>query len=195
MPNEPVLVHACCAPCLCGLLEPLRARNAPFTVLFHNFNIHPLIEFRRRLKACHVLADREHLQFVAHEDYGLESFLDAIATDHAPPQRCRHCYAGRLEAAARHAAQHGFPVFTTTLLVSPQQDREAICQLGHDAAERHGVAFDDTDHRSRHAPGLEIARRLQLYRQQYCGCIFSEWERYRDTTRHLYRPQDNAVAP
>jgi len=189
MPNEPILVHACCAPCLCGWLDRLHGRGSAPTVLFHNPNIHPLIEFRRRLKACHVLAEREGFPFVAHDTYGLEEFLDATDTKRTRPERCRACYRLRLDAAARHASEHGFPAFTSTLLVSPQQDRAAICEIGHDAARRHGVAFDDADCRDFHNLGLERARSLQLYRQQYCGCIFSECERFRDTTRHLVRPQ------
>jgi len=187
MPSDPVLVHACCAACLCALLGELRARQAAFTAYFHNPNIHPLIEFRRRLKAVQVLADRERFPLLADEAYGLEPFLDAIGAQRARPERCRVCYALRLEAAAGAAAGHGFPIFTSTLLVSPQQDREAICELGHAAARRHGVAFDDADRRSLHEAGLALARHLQLYRQQYCGCIFSEYDRYLNTAEHLYR--------
>ena len=187
MPNEPILVHTCCAPCACALLDHVRARSLEPTAYFYNPNIHPLIEFRRRLKAVHVLADRERLPLVACEAYGLEEFLDAIGAERSRPERCRRCYAIRLEATARHAAEHGFRRFTSTLLVSPQQDREAICELGHAAALRHGVEFDDADLRSLHEAGNQRARQLQLYRQQYCGCIFSERERYCDTTLHLYR--------
>ncbi|HUT36801.1 MAG TPA: epoxyqueuosine reductase QueH [Planctomycetota bacterium] len=185
--TEPTLIHACCAPCLCALLDELREDGVVPTALFCNPNIHPLIEFRRRLKACQVLADRERLPLVACDAYGLESFLDAIGARRARPERCHACYAMRLDATARYAAEHGFPRFTSTLLVSPQQDRDALCTLGHAAAGRYGVAFDDTDRRHLHDRGMEQARRLQLYRQQYCGCIFSEHERYRDTAVELYR--------
>ncbi len=187
MKTERTLVHACCAPCLCALLDPLREEGHVPTALFHNPNIHPLIEFRRRLKAVQALADRERLPLAVHDGYGLEEFLDAIGSQRTRPERCHVCYAMRLEAAARYAAEHGFPRFTTTLLVSPQQHREALCALGQAAARRHGVAFDDTDRRHLHDAGVERARRLSLYRQQYCGCIFSEAERYRDTGVELYR--------
>lgn len=188
MPNDPLLVHACCAPCLGALLEPLSERGAMFTAFFYNPNVHPLIEFRRRLKAIQVLAAQEQFALVVHAEYGLEPFLDAIGSRRARPLRCRICYQLRLDATAEHAAANGFPVFTSTLLASPQQDRQVVCELGHAAAERHAVAFDDTDYRDRHALGIEFARRHQLYRQKYCGCIFSECERYRDTTKHVYRP-------
>lgn len=198
MASDPILAHTCCAPCLCALLEPLEARSGPFTAFFYNPNIHPLIEFRRRLKAFLVMADQGRFPVIADGRYGLDPFLDAIGTHRQRPERCRACYAMRLEAAAACAAARGFPVFTSTLLVSPQQDRDALCQLGRDAADRHGVTFDDSDYRDRHDAGLAEARRRNLYRQQYCGCIFSEHERYEHTTRHLYRPQspqDQATDP
>jgi len=187
MASDPILVHTCCAPCLCALLEPLAERAAPFTAFFYNPNIHPFLEFRRRIKALRVLADQERISAAVDDAYGLEAFLDAIGTRRATPERCRVCYAMRLDGAAAYAAAHGFPVFTSTLLVSPMQGREAICELGHAAAERNGVAFADTDWRDRHDLGLDEARRRSLYRQQYCGCVFSEHERYRDTSKHLYR--------
>lgn len=186
-PGEPILVHTCCAPCLCALLEELRNEGYAPTALFHNPNIHPLLEYRRRLKAVQVLADRECIGLAILSGYGLQAFLDALAGQRQKPGRCRTCYAMRLEAAARYAAANGFPRFTTTLLVSPRQDRDAIVELGHTAARRHGVAFDDADRRRLHDAGVERARRIQLYRQQYCGCIFSEQERYQDTTEELYR--------
>lgn len=157
------------------------------TAYFYNPNIHPLLEFRKRLKAVQVLCERERLPLLACEVYGLEGFLQALAGRHSGLERCRLCYGMRLEAAARCAAEHGFPRFTTTLLASPQQDRDAVCRLGHEAARRFGVDFDDTDRRALHDAGVERARRLQLYRQQYCGCIFSEYERYRDTAVELHR--------
>ena len=189
MPNDPVLVHTCCGPCLCALLEPLRTGHPTFTAFFHNPNIQPLLEFRRRLKGVEVLADQERFPLVADDRYGLDAFLDAIGPDRSRPERCRTCYQIRLGATARHAAEHGFRVFTSTLLVSTQQDHELICEVGHEAAQGYGVAFDDTDFRSRQELGGELARRKQLYRQQYCGCIFSEYERFRHTTKHLYRRQ------
>ena len=192
MANDPVLVHVCCAPCLCAMLEPLQPRAASFTALFENPNIHPLIEFRRRLKAVHVLADQVRFPLLVEDAYGLNAFLDAVGAQRERPARCRACYALRLEAGARRAAESGFPVFTSTLLVSPQQDRDVICELGHAAGRRHGVGFDDTDHRGRHGLGLEEARRRQLYRQQYCGCVFSEYDRYCTTTTHLYQPPRQA---
>ncbi|NQT89612.1 epoxyqueuosine reductase QueH [bacterium] len=187
MASDALLVHVCCAPCLCGPLTSLLGRDGRFTAYFHNPNVHPFIEFRRRLKACQVLADQERFRLVADTEYGLLPFLTAIGDRTQAPERCRVCYALRLEATARTAAEEGLPAFTSTLLVSRQQDREVICEVGRAAAERHGVAFETPDWRSGQEAGLRDATRRQLYRQQYCGCIFSEYERYKDTNRHVYR--------
>ncbi len=187
MASDSILVHVCCAPCLCGPLTSLRARDGGFAAYFYNPNVHPLIEFRRRLKACHVLADRERFRLVADSDYGLMPFLKAVGDRTRAPERCRICYALRLDATARTAAEEGIPAFTSTLLVSRQQDREVICEEAQAAADRHGVAFEAADWRDSQDAGLRDATRRQLYRQQYCGCIFSEYERYKDTNRHVYR--------
>jgi predicted adenine nucleotide alpha hydrolase (AANH) superfamily ATPase len=189
MPSDPpILVHACCGPCLSALLEPLCARRGEFTAFFHNPNIHPLLEFRRRLKAVQLLAECEGFPLEVEPEYGLEAFLDAVGPQRQAPNRCRVCYQLRLDATARRAAESGIPAFTTTLLVSPQQARDLICTLGREAAAQHGVRFDDTDWRPYHEAGQELARRRQLYRQQYCGCIFSEHDRYVNTVTHLYTP-------
>jgi len=180
---------------LAALLEPLRTIDPMFTAFFFNPNLHPLLEFRRRLKAVQVLAEAERIPLIADGEYGLDPFLDALGPSRSAPARCRICYELRLDATAAYAAAHGFPRFTSTLLVSPHQDREAIRQIGHAAAARHGVTFLDTDWRERHDAGIELARRRQLYRQHYCGCIFSEADRYRDTAQHLHRPQAAARRP
>ena len=117
------------------MIEPLRAIASTFTAWFHNPNIHPFMEFRRRLKAVRVLADQERFPVVVDEAYGLTDYLDAIGDRRERPARCHACYAMRLEAAAAYAAAHGFAAFTSTLLISPQQDRQAICTLGHTAGE------------------------------------------------------------
>ena len=159
---------------------------------FYNPNIHPLLEFRRRLKAVKVLRDRlgaAEPAFAAvecDEQYGLESFLRRAYADGAPG-RCERCYEMRLEATARHARERGFAAFTTTLLISPHQRHDAIRAIAQRIAEREGIEFFDADFRPLFDQSHAEAKRLMLYSQAYCGCIFSEFERYKDTTRHLYR--------
>jgi len=179
-----VLVHVCCAPCLLGPLELLRGRR--FSAYFYNPNIHPLIEFRRRLKALHVLAEQLSLDVLCDENYALTEFLSTV--DWRSPNRCRDCYRLRLRRTAETARARGFEAFTSTLLASPTQPHELIRQIGEQAAREAGTTFAYDDWRRLADAGLDEARRRSLYRQQYCGCIFSEYERYKDTALHLHRP-------
>jgi predicted adenine nucleotide alpha hydrolase (AANH) superfamily ATPase len=179
------LLHICCAACAIEPFEQLTAQGQRVTGCFFNPNIHPLIEFRRRLKAVRVLQERLPLPVIYEEDYGLLAHLDAV--DWHSAARCEGCYRLRLAHTARLAAERGFGVFTTTLLSSTHQDHDLIRRVGEAAAEQSGVQFLYADWRPLSERSHERARKMGLYVQAYCGCIFSEQERYRDTTLHLYR--------
>jgi len=175
------------------VLRSLAEQGHEVAAYFDNPNIHPLLEFRRRLKAVKVLSDRLGAkeaafagEIVCVEDYGLERFIREAYAD-GEPGRCERCYDMRLRAAARRAAEMGCDGFTSTLLISLHQDHERIRALGEAAAAREGIAFHYTDFRPLFEESHEEASKLTLYSQSYCGCIFSEYERYRDTTKHLYR--------
>ena len=182
-----ILCHVCCAECLLGPLDELRGRA--FTAFFYNPNIHPLIEFRRRLKAVQLLADQCSLELIADREYGLQQYLDQV--DRRASDRCRQCYRQRLRRTAQVAAERGFEAFTTTLLVSTHQEHQAVREVGEEVARETGVPWAYFDWRPLAEAGHAEAKRRNLYRQQYCGCIFSEYERYKDTGLHLYRPQDS----
>jgi hypothetical protein len=179
-----LLVHTCCAECLAAILPPLR-RIGPFTVFFYNPNIQPLIEFRRRLKSVQVLCDQEKLDLIAHDRYDAKAFLGSVPWDR--PERCQACYRKRLAETARVAAERGFVGFTTTLLASTHQDQDAVRRIGADVASERDLEFHAQDWRPLAAAGHDEARRRSLYRQQYCGCLFSEQERFESTRLHLYR--------
>jgi predicted adenine nucleotide alpha hydrolase (AANH) superfamily ATPase len=180
-----VLLHICCAACAIEPFEQLKGGGHRVTGCFFNPNVHPLIEFRRRLKAVKVLQERLPMPVIYEEDYGLVAYLDAV--DWHSPARCEGCYRLRLGHTARLAAERGFDAFTTTLLSSTHQDHELIRRLGQEAAEQSGVEFLYADWRGLAERGHERARGMHLYMQAYCGCIFSERERYKDSTLHLYR--------
>ncbi len=183
--SEKILLHICCAPCAIGACEALEKEGFTVKGYFYNPNIHPLIEFRRRLKAVKVLRDRMKLDIDCDEHYGLREFLRAVAgTEDA---RCPTCYSMRLTQACAVAKQAGFPLVTTTLLGSPHQVHGLIAEAGMEAAKLHGVEFVRRDFRGHLEQAHEKARAMKLYRQQYCGCIFSEYERYKDTNLHLYK--------
>jgi len=146
------------------------------TGFFYNPNIHPLLEFRKRLRAVEVFAEQQRLPVIYERNYGLHAFLRRIGPD--TPDRCLICYRMRLDAAAAAARSGGFDAFTSSLLFSRHQGHDAIRRLGQEAADREGVGFHYVDLRHLVEESQAIAKKRSLYRQQYCGCIFSEYERY-----------------
>ena len=182
-----LLVHACCAWCLGKALPGLakEGEDLQTTVFWYNPNIHPLIEYRRRLKALKMLCERAELPLEAEDEYGLVEFCRAIHGQETVPDRCAVCYAMRMRRTARAAKEGGYDAFTTTLLTSLQQHHELLRAAGEAAAKEFGVAFLYRDWR-----GETTDEKLLkwLYKQSYCGCVFSEYDRYRSTTTHLWPP-------
>jgi epoxyqueuosine reductase len=176
IPTMNVLLHICCAPCAIYPLETLRAAGHRVTGYFFNHNIHPYQEYQRRLDALRLYAPLVQMELVCHDEYRLEEFLAATADQ--PEERCRYCYASRIERTARQAAVMGCDVFTTSLLYSRYQRHEEIRQVGEAAGQRHGVPFHYADFRPGWQQGIKVSKQLGLYRQQYCGCIYSEKDRY-----------------
>ena len=190
-----ILLHACCAHCLAKLLAGIpEIASGAWTpvVLWYNPNIHPLIEWRRRLKAVKMLCERARIPLLADETYGLLPYLRAVRGHEASGERCDRCYALRLSRAAAEAAANGCPRFTTTLVTSTHQDHSRIRAAGEAAAAASGAEFLYRDLRD--AP-FDPKLVHSLYKQQYCGCIFSEYDRFRDTTTHLYPPPPPRVPP
>lgn len=154
---------------------------------FFNPNIHPLLEFRKRVKAMKVLRDqlKGQPEIIVCEEYGLKRYLREVAPD--GEKDCAKCYEVRLRETVRHAAEEGFDAFSTTLLGSHEQDHEMIRRVGEKVSGESGVEFLYADLRPGMESGLAEAKRRNLYRQQYCGCIFSEEERYKDTGAETYK--------
>jgi len=182
-----LLLHTCCAVCLAGVTKRLRTEGVEFTAFFYNPNVHPLIEFRRRLKATRVFCEREGVPLEVDDTYGLVAFARAVAGHEASPERCEYCYRERLAKTAERAKALGFDAFSTTLLASVEQNLALVRRISGEVSAGTGVAFFDADWRDTHDAAKETARRMSLYRQQYCGCIYSEYDRYRDTAEHLHR--------
>jgi len=171
-----LLMHFCCGPCGVGCLESLKQDDIPFTGFWFNPNIHPFTEYRSRRESLRDLAGIEGFEILWRDEYGLREFVRQVAGD--IEHRCTYCYDVRMEAAARAAKENGFDAFTTTLLVSPYQDHLAVAKSAEAAAKRNGIEFFYRDFRPFFRDGQARARDLGLYMQKYCGCIFSEEERY-----------------
>ena len=161
-------------------------------VFWGNPNIHPFIEWRRRLKAVKMVAERAGLRLVADEEYGLVEFCRSVHGHEEAPGRCARCYALRLGRAAMVAREQGCGKYASTLATSKHQDHDLIRLAGEAAGRAAGVDFLYRDWR-----GCEADPDLvkMLYRQQYCGCAFSEYERYKDTTLHLWPAPGGRAQP
>ena len=175
--SNKVLLHTCCAPCSIHCVDSLRAEGLEPVSYWFNPNIHPYTEYRSRKTTLEAYAKDIHLPLIIDNTYGLREFCKNVIHDLS--SRCFYCYDVRLDQTARYAAENGFASFTTTLLVSPFQNHTAIIQAAEKASEKYHVPFLYRDFRPGFQDGQNKARELELYMQKYCGCIFSEEERYR----------------
>jgi predicted adenine nucleotide alpha hydrolase (AANH) superfamily ATPase len=179
-----LLFHCCCAPCATACLEELAALGIAPRLFWYNPNIHPWTEYQNRRDSLVRFAASQNLELETAGEYGLRDFIRGVYAemDNGPASdgaaRCDFCYRTRLEKTAACAAANGFDAFSTSLLVSPYQRHEAIRRAGAELAAQYGVSFLYRDFRPRFREGQARARSLGLYMQKYCGCIFSEEERY-----------------
>ena len=146
------------------------------TAFFYNHNIHPYQEYLKRKDTLAELSPRINLPVIYSDRYDLEEFLRNVAFKEK--ERCSYCYQSRLEATIKEAKKEGFDLFSTTLLYSRFQKHDIIKSIGQTLAKEHGVEFYYQDFREGWEEGVRESKELNLYRQQYCGCIYSEEERY-----------------
>ena len=156
------LLHICCAPCANQCIDSLRSEGIDLTGLWYNPNIHPFTEYRARRNCLREYAGTIDLPLIERDDYGLRPFVREVAED--IPGRCVKCYEMRFFEAARQA-------------------KELMISVAEAAAKEYGVEFLYRDFRPLFRAGQERARELGFYMQKYCGCIFSEQERYLKPTK------------
>ena len=172
-----VLMHTCCAPCSVYCIDSLRSEGIEPTIFWYNPNIHPYIEYKTRRDCLKDYASKVGAEAIFIEDYGLDEFCKNVVSDIS--NRCvNYCYKERLSETVRYAAAHGYDAFTTTLLVSPYQKHEELKEVCEELSKLSGVEFLYRDFRVGFREGQNKAREMGLYMQKYCGCIFSEEERY-----------------
>lgn len=190
-----LLIHTCCANCAIYPLQRLRTLGIDYTGIWFNPNIQPFEEYQSRLNSLKRLSEEWRFPVIYNDNHDMKLFLrtilespeDLLLEEHlnieailekAPyGKRCQHCYSLRLEETARTAKDSGFDAFSTTLLVSPYQGFDVIVKTGKELAERYNIEFFFEDFRTGYRDGMKVSREMGLYRQKYCGCIFSKIER------------------
>ena len=170
------LLHICCAPCANQCIEVLRGDKIEVTGFWYNPNIHPYTEYRARRDCLRDYAGQIELPVIEKNDYALRPFVRAVAED--LDHRCGKCYEMRLFETAKAAKEGGFDSFTSSLFISPYQNFDLMQETAQRAAAEYGVEFLFRDFRPYFRAGQEKARELGFYMQKYCGCVFSEEERY-----------------
>ncbi len=179
-----LFLHSCCAPCSSYVLECL-SRYFRITVFYYNPNIYPDEEYYKRVK--------EQKQFIEHfpaknpicfveGDFDKERFYEmAKGLEDAPEggERCLHCYELRLREAAIYAKEQGVDYFTTTLSISPLKNADKLNEIGLALAEEYGVKYLVSDFKKKNGykRSVELSREYGMYRQNYCGCVFSRRQR------------------
>ena len=171
-----LILHSCCAPCSIKCVDTLKQEGIEPTVFWYNPNIHPFTEYRNRKNAFLGWSKEENLESLIKNEYGLRKFIDNVYPNYSG--RCSYCYTVRLEETAKTAKENGFTHFSTTLLISPYQKHEMIKHIGEEISHKYGIGFLYRDFRPYFRDGQRIARENGIYMQKYCGCIFSEEERY-----------------
>ena len=171
-----ILLHCCCTHCAAYTIEHWRGQGYGVTALWYNPNIHPFMEHQHRLEAMKSLAEQVSLPLIVTKGYDIIDYFRQVVGHES--SRCQYCFKLRLLKTAETAKQMGFNAFTTTLLISPHQKHDLLRQIGSEIAEEKGIDFLYADLRKRYSDSRRLTKGLNLYRQQYCGCVYSEWERY-----------------
>ena len=170
-----ILMHTCCAPCSTYVIKKLREEGyEDITSYWYNPNIQPYDEYKHRLETLKEYTKMVNVNLIVHEHYDLKEFLQA--TINYKGIRCEYCYRSRLEMSVKFAKENGYDCFTTTLLVSPYQKHDLLKKVCEDLSKEYDIEFIYYDFREGYYEGQQMAKEAGLYRQKYCGCIFSRDE-------------------
>ena len=178
-----LLLHSCCAPCSSYCLEYL-SRYFAITVLYYNPNISPREEFLKRVeeqrRLISELPTKNPVELVV-DDYDPNEFFSAVKgleDCKEGGERCFVCYRLRLERAARYAAAHGFDYFCSTLSISPLKNAQKLNEIGEELSEIYKIPNLPNNFKKKggYLRSIELSREYGLYRQNYCGCVFSKYE-------------------
>jgi predicted adenine nucleotide alpha hydrolase (AANH) superfamily ATPase len=187
-----LLMHMCCSNCSILPLQTFLLKDIGIKGLWFNPNIHPFTEYSKRLGSLMKLQKIWGLDIEYLDDYPLDDFLSAVVRQEA--NRCSVCYSLRLEKTAAVAKEMGLDGFTTSLLASPYQKFDMIIAIGQKIGKRESVPFFFEDLRQGWKSSKALSIELELYRQRYCGCIYSEMERFRQGKKNPPGPQPGTIS-
>ncbi len=172
-----LLLHICCAPCSAACIKVLREENIDIVGYWYNPNIHPFKEYDSRLKALKEYSKMINLNVIYDDFYGLDEFVKN--TVNIIDNRCGYCYLSRMERVVKYAHDNGYDAFSSTLFISPYQKHDLLKSICENLSKKYNIQFLYRDFRPYYELGREMFRETGLYMQKYCGCIFSERERYK----------------
>lgn len=172
-----LLLHICCAPCSAACIKVLREENIDIVGYWYNPNIHPFKEYDSRLKALKEYSKMISLNVIYDDLYGLDEFVKN--TVNIIDNRCGYCYLSRMERVVKYAHDNGYDAFSSTLFISPYQKHDLLKSICENLSKKYNIKFLYRDFRPYYELGREMFRETGLYMQKYCGCIFSERERYK----------------
>ncbi len=176
MKKEKILLHICCAPCSIYPITSLADDGLEIMGFFYRHNIHPYTECLKRQNTLEEYARQIDLRVIFQKEYHPEEFIRNVVFRES--ERCSYCYYDRMRSTALVAKRGKFDYFSTTLLYSKFQNHAMIRTIGESVGKTVGVRFYYRDFREGWKRGIEISKQLNMYRQQYCGCIYSEKKRY-----------------
>jgi epoxyqueuosine reductase len=171
-----ILLHICCAPCAIYPIKVIQKEKHTLEGYFYNPNIHPFKEFCRRLDTVTAFEEQAGFKIFCNKEYGLKEYLRNIVFHEE--KRCSICYHMRLTATVMQAKKINADAFSTTLLYSRYQNHALIKEQAENLSKEHGIDFFYSDFREGWQEGIELSRQAKMYRQPYCGCVYSEQERY-----------------
>jgi len=177
-----ILLHTCCAGCAIYTIKTLEKKFDRVTGFFFNPNIHSYTEFKSRRQALERYALKYDKEIIFAE-YHPQEFFHEINYKENKGERCPICWRIRLHKAAVFAKDNGYDSFTTTLLISPYQEHFVVKTIGEDISKEVGLPFYYEDFRIGFNESLDTLKKEELYSQKYCGCIYSEKERYENKER------------
>lgn len=185
--EKTLLLHACCAPCSSSVIETL-GNIFKITILYYNPNITDEVEYKKRLNEIHEFIKKFKTKYeitILDGRYNPNEFFDiakGLENEKERGKRCYKCYSLRLEETAKIAKEKGFDYFTTTLSLSPYKNSNWINEIGKSLNDKYNINFLYSDFKKKNGykRSIELSKEYNLYRQDYCGCIYSKKDREKE---------------